>query len=97
MLMIKKILIITFFVISLTGKSHSLFVIRDGEIEEFLQELTLPIIQKSGLESKNIKIYIVNDPAVNAFVSNGQNIFIVLRQVRKRKMDQITQQLNQLV
>tara|TARA_B110000259_G_scaffold188484_1_gene248044 strand:- start:10417 stop:11757 length:1341 start_codon:yes stop_codon:yes gene_type:complete len=76
MLMIKKILIITFFVISLTGKSHSLFVIRDGEIEEFLQELTLPIIQKSGLESKNIKIYIVNDPAVNAFVSNGQNIFI---------------------
>ncbi|MFT4717686.1 MAG: putative Zn-dependent protease [Rickettsiales bacterium] len=76
MLMIKKILIITFFVISLTGKSHSFSVIRDGEVEEFLQELTLPIIQKSGLESKNIKIYIVNDPAVNAFVSSGQNIFI---------------------
>ena len=76
MKIINKILIIIFLTISLTSKSSALSIIRDGEIEEFLQELTLPIIKEAGLEAKNVKIYIINDNAVNAFVSNGQNIFI---------------------
>ncbi len=51
-------------------------LIRDGETEKFLHDLTAPIFAAANLNSKNIKIYIVNDNSINAFVSGGQNIFI---------------------
>ncbi|MDA7705550.1 M48 family metalloprotease, partial [Rickettsiales bacterium] len=63
-------------IILFNSKSFALSIIRDGEIENFLQKLANPLIKEAGLESKNIKIYIVNNNIINAFVSGGQNIFI---------------------
>jgi predicted Zn-dependent protease len=54
----------------------SLAIIRDGEIESFIQKLSQPLIKAANLESKNIKFYIINDPTINAFVAGGQNIFL---------------------
>lgn len=51
-------------------------LIRDAQAEKFLRELTSPIFIAAGLNDKNIKIYIVNDQTINAFVSGGQNVFI---------------------
>lgn len=71
-----KIIIFLFLTLSFYSKVNALSIIRDSEIEEFLYQLTAPIIKVAGLNEQNIKIYIVNDNAVNAFVSGGQNIFI---------------------
>jgi predicted Zn-dependent protease len=48
----------------------------DAEIENFLKEITEPLIKSSGLEMDSIKFFIVNDKNVNAFIFGGQNIFV---------------------
>ncbi len=50
--------------------------IRDAEIEEFLRDVTIPIAKAADLNYNNIKIFIIKDSNINAFVSGGQNIFI---------------------
>ncbi|OFW80013.1 MAG: hypothetical protein A2887_00110 [Alphaproteobacteria bacterium RIFCSPLOWO2_01_FULL_40_26] len=61
----------------------NLSLIRDAETEKFLRELSQPIFKEAGLNSQNIKIYIVNDDSINAFVSGGQNVFINTGLIRK--------------
>ena len=51
-------------------------LIRDAEIEETLRVYERPLLDAAGLDPDDVKIYIVNDPTINAFVSGGQNIFI---------------------
>src|SRR3990167_8557881 len=61
----------------------NLSLIRDAETAKFLRALSQPIFKEAGLNSQNIKIYIVNDDSINAFVSGGQNVFINTGLIRK--------------
>ncbi len=60
-------------------------LIRDAETEKFLHQLSDPIFIAAGLNPQNIKIFIVNDSSINAFVSGGQNVFINTGLIRKYK------------
>ena len=51
-------------------------LIRDTEIERTLKSYEDPIATAAGLDPAAIHIYIVNDSNINAFVAEGQNIFI---------------------
>jgi predicted Zn-dependent protease len=51
-------------------------LIRDTEIERVLKSYEDPIAVAAGLDPAAIKIYIVNDPTINAFAAEGQNIFV---------------------
>lgn len=64
------------FTLFLTKISYAQSLIRDGEIEKFLYDLSSPIFNAADLETNHIKLYIVNDNSINAFVAMGQNIFI---------------------
>ncbi len=50
-------------------------VIRDAEIEEYMTEWFEPVYQAAGMSADQVKIVIVQDPMVNAFVAGGSNIF----------------------
>lgn len=80
----------TFFIFLITSlffaacAQANVSLIRDAETEKFLHEISDPIFTAAGLEAKNIRIFIVNDDEINAFVSGGQNVFIntgLLRQI----------------
>ncbi|HVY86618.1 MAG TPA: M48 family metalloprotease [Caulobacterales bacterium] len=51
-------------------------LIRDTEIEDTLRVYATPVWQAAGLNPDDIDIYILDDNSINAFVSNGQNIFV---------------------
>jgi predicted Zn-dependent protease len=51
-------------------------LIRDAEIERTLRSYADPVFAAAGLNPKDVSIYIVNDPQINAFVAEGQNLFI---------------------
>lgn len=51
-------------------------IIREAETEKLLRDICYPIFKAAGLNTKNLKIYIVNDDSINAFVAGGQNIFV---------------------
>lgn len=51
-------------------------VLRDAETEDILKEWAKPVILSAGLDPAAIRIILVQDKAVNAFVAGGPNIFI---------------------
>ncbi len=53
-----------------------LSMLRDAETENTLRNFMLPIWKVAGLDPAAVRIYIVNDPSLNAFVAGGQNIFM---------------------
>ncbi|MBL4788948.1 MAG: M48 family metallopeptidase [Kordiimonadaceae bacterium] len=51
-------------------------LLRDAETEAFLHHISEPIFLAAGLTPASVKIYLINDSSLNAFVTGGQNIFI---------------------
>src|SRR5262245_13549658 len=51
-------------------------LIRDAETETLIRAYAKPIFDAAGLGSQAINIHIVNDPAFNAFVVDGHNMFM---------------------
>jgi len=51
-------------------------LIRDAEIENIIRQYSTPLFQAAGLSPKDINVYLVEDPRLNAFVAGGLNMFI---------------------
>jgi predicted Zn-dependent protease len=51
-------------------------IVRDAETEQLLRDYTASVFRAAGLSAKAAKIVLINDQAFNAFVANGQKIFI---------------------
>ena len=51
-------------------------LVRDAETEQLLREYAVPIFRAAGINANATKIILVNDRSFNAFVANGQKIFI---------------------
>ncbi|MFV0281798.1 MAG: M48 family metalloprotease [Rhodoblastus sp.] len=51
-------------------------IIRDAEIEQLLRDYATPIFRAAGIGKGAAKIILVGDRSFNAFVANGQKIFI---------------------
>lgn len=47
-------------------------LIRDTEIEEILRAQADPVFEASGLNPRDVRLFIVNDPTLNAFAAQGQ-------------------------
>jgi predicted Zn-dependent protease len=60
--------------------------VRDTEIEELMRDYTVPLLKAAGLNPDAVRIYLVNDFAFNAFVTNGQKIFINLGSIVESKV-----------
>ncbi|VAV93337.1 Putative Zn-dependent protease, contains TPR repeats [hydrothermal vent metagenome] len=48
--------------------------VRDAEIEALMREFSDPIFEAAGLRPEDVRIYVINDPTMNAFVTGGQNM-----------------------
>jgi predicted Zn-dependent protease len=62
--------------LALSAPANAQGVIRDAEIEQTLQDFGAPLWKAAGLDPKDVHVVIVEDPTLNAFVAEGQNIFI---------------------
>jgi len=51
-------------------------LINDSETEGLLRDYSMPIWHASGIDPNAVGVYLVNDNTINAFVSNGQRLFI---------------------
>ena len=56
----------------------ALSLISDEETEVFLHQTLKPIFQASGTTFNPRNIYIVNDKSLNAFVADGNNMFVTV-------------------
>ena len=75
-----KIFAISFFILiqlNITSTfAKGIPILRDAEIENILYQATGPLFKAANLNPKSVKLYLVNDQSLNAFVAGGQKIFI---------------------
>lgn len=51
-------------------------LIRDAEIEGTIRAYAAPLLEAAGLREGAVRLHIVNDPNINAFVAGGPNLFL---------------------
>lgn len=51
-------------------------ILRDAETEQFLIDLSAPLVEASELEAGNLDLVLINDGEINAFVAGGQMVFV---------------------
>lgn len=58
------------------SEAQAINLISDEESEIFLQKITQPLFKAAGIPYNRSKIFIVNDDSLNAFVSDGNSLFV---------------------
>ena len=58
------------------SQARKLTFIRDAEIEATIRAYANPLLTVAKLEAAAVRILIIKDTGLNAFVSGGQNIFV---------------------
>ena len=58
------------------GSAASGGLIRDAEIETALLAWMKPLVVAARLQPEHVKLYLIHDKSLNAFVSGGQNIYL---------------------
>ncbi len=51
-------------------------LIRDAEVEGLLRLYSRPIFKAAGINPTSVKVYVIADSSINAFVAGGQRVFI---------------------
>ena len=51
-------------------------VLRDAETELLFAEMATPLVKASGLSPRDVKVVLINDESINAFVAGGQTVYV---------------------
>jgi predicted Zn-dependent protease len=51
-------------------------ILRDAETEALLADMSRQIIIAAGLSPNNVRVVLINDPSINAFVAGGQIVYV---------------------
>ncbi len=51
-------------------------ILRDAETEAMLADMSRPMIIAAGLSPNNVRVVLINDQSINAFVAGGQIVYI---------------------
>jgi predicted Zn-dependent protease len=66
----------SFCALVMPASAQAISLLQDTETERLLQSYETPILRVAGIDPAAVKMYIVNDTSLNAFVAEGQNIFV---------------------
>ncbi|OAM06003.1 MAG: peptidase M48 [Wolbachia endosymbiont of Dactylopius coccus] len=72
-----KLFVLLFFFVY-CNSAYSVSIIRDSEVEAVVKDLAQPLFSAAGIDNDKIKVFIVDDRSINAFVINNNSIFIHL-------------------
>lgn len=57
-------------------RAHAVSLIRDAEIENTIRTFATPLLRAAGVNPDSVRIFLINDRSINAFVAGGMNLFI---------------------
>lgn len=77
---------LAFFLVPLAARDAAgAKLIRDTEVENTIRAIGSPLFEAAGLRGNDIRIFIIGDETVNAFVAGGLNLFINTGLLRETK------------
>ncbi len=60
----------------LPARADGMTLVRDAEVEDTIRAYADPILRAAGLEAGAVRVHLVRDNALNAFVARGQNLYL---------------------
>lgn len=51
-------------------------ILRDSETELLFRDVSKPLAEAAGLDPNSVRVVLVNDPEINAFVAGSQNVYL---------------------
>ncbi|MEG3087977.1 M48 family metalloprotease [Sphingomonas sp. PB4P5] len=51
-------------------------ILRDAETEQMFADMSRPMIVAAGLSPANVRVVLINDDSINAFVAGGQTVYV---------------------
>lgn len=51
-------------------------LLRDAEIEQWLRDYEDPLLEAAGIPPSSVGVHLIGDPTLNAFVTNGLNVYV---------------------
>ncbi|WP_230481093.1 M48 family metalloprotease [Sphingomonas sp. Leaf21] len=51
-------------------------ILRDAETESLFADMSAPMIKAAGLSPRDVKVVLINDDSINAFVAGGQIVYV---------------------
>ncbi|MEE8083833.1 MAG: M48 family metalloprotease [Alphaproteobacteria bacterium] len=71
------LLVATIMVLPLTGREAAgAKLIRDTEVENTIRAYATPLFEAAGLRGADVRIFLIADDSLNAFVAGGLNLFL---------------------
>ncbi|MEG3181104.1 M48 family metalloprotease [Sphingomonas sp. LT1P40] len=65
-----------FLLIGITSPAFAQSILRDAESEALLVDMSREIIRAANLSPANVRIVLINDQSINAFVAGGQTVYV---------------------
>ncbi|KAI1692976.1 peptidase family m48 domain-containing protein [Ditylenchus destructor] len=62
--------------IGIANPAFAQSILRDAESEALLADMSRELIKAANLQPNNVRIILINDPSINAFVAGGQAVYI---------------------
>ncbi len=66
-----------------TATAFAATIVRDAEIEDYLARLSQPVFAAAGLDPDAVRVRLLADEDLNAFVAGGQQLFLFTGLVRR--------------
>lgn len=73
---LRSALLALFLVSVLARPALAQSILRDAETEALFDEMSKPLVAASGLSPKNVKVVMIGDKEINAFVAGGQYVYV---------------------
>ncbi|NYD90593.1 putative Zn-dependent protease [Sphingomonas melonis] len=51
-------------------------ILRDAETEAMFSDMAVPLVKAAGLSPRDVKVVLINDESINAFVAGGQTVYV---------------------
>jgi predicted Zn-dependent protease len=56
--------------------AEGIFLIRDSEVEQLMRDYADPVFRAAGLTPSDVRVHLIAENSINAFVAGGQRVFI---------------------
>jgi predicted Zn-dependent protease len=59
-----------------TQPAQAQSILRDAETEAMFADMSTPLVKAAGLSPRDVRVVLINDDSINAFVAGGQTVYV---------------------
>ncbi len=60
----------------LAQPAYAQSILRDAETEAMFNDMSAPLVKAAGLSPRDVRVVLINDDSINAFVVGGQTVYV---------------------